>query len=223
MKIRSIILTYDNPLYNYFDTIKTRYYDSIGHDYILVYNSNSEFYYNEDKKIVNYNHGDWSYNSSGIPIMLDKFIDIIDRQFTNNYDFIIRENSSTFTNIPIIKQLLTQHRNNHYAGFFDPTWNFVSGACTIFSQPALQCLYQNRNHLVRNIEDDVAIGSLLTGCGIQKTFIDRYSIHERHDIPEENEIHTALTFPQIRIRNDHDRTNIDIGIWNKISNLLKLD
>ena len=223
MKICSLILTFDQPIYNQFDVIKRAYYDSIGHDYYVVYNSTQPSFVDKENKIINYYHGDWSYNQSGIPAMLDKFIDIIDKQIVNEYDFVIRENSSTFTNIPIIKQIIENTSECNYAGFFEPTWDFVSGACTVLSQKSLQLLLQQRAFLQKNIEDDVTIGRVLSQCGIHRTFIDRYDISNRHALPCDDEITTALNYPQIRIRNDSNRQLIDVGIWNKISDKLLLE
>jgi hypothetical protein len=221
MKICTVVLTYDTPLYNYFDNIKRAYLEQQQLDYFFVYNGIDNTKHNIPNKTYNYLSD--IKHLSGVPVMFDKFIDIINSGLLDKYDYIARCNSSTFINVDAIRKKLTH--NNMYMGFFYPNWNFISGACTIFSQDILKLLKEN-SHLVNKFqEDDVAIGELMNRLNIPKTYLDRYCfeshIQDTHiTVPSDDIIQEAIKYPQIRIRNNSNRDLIDKGIWDKIANLV---
>lgn len=223
MKICTVVLTYDAPLYNYFDGIKRKYLEKNNEEFLFVYNGTDNAKHNIENKTYNY-YTD-TIHPSGIPAMYDKFIDLIKSGLLAEYDFVIRVNSSTFINTNIIRQHLQNKDNDVYMGFFHPDWNFVSGACMIFSKDVIRKITDNFMHVNRSIEDDVAIGNLMSHLNVPKTFLDRYCfeshIQDTHiGIPTDDEIKTALTYPQIRIRNNSNRELIDIGIWSAISKFI---
>jgi hypothetical protein len=220
MKICTLVLTYDTPLYNHFDKIKRSYLEKRNEDFYFVYNGTDTTKHNPNNRELNY-FSDVRQHA-GIPVMYLKFIKLIQSGLLNDYDFIIRVNSSTFLNLDIIKQKLSELKDNVYMGFFDPAWHFVSGACIIFSQDMLQLLGRNFDSVNFYKEDDVVIGDIMSAQNAKKTYLDRYCLHNLTTIPTEEEIKTALTYPQIRVWNPHDRMTIDTGIWDKISNLLYL-
>lgn len=227
MKICTIILTYDNNLYNYFDSIKRKYLDQKKEDYYFVYNGTDHSKHALDEKSYNY-FSDVSH-PSGIPVMFDKFVDVIKSGLLDEYDYVIRANSSTFINMDVVRNFLkNSSRNNVYAGFFFPDWHFVSGACIIFSKDVLQALACNANRVNKHQEDDLAIADAMRSCNIPKTYIDRYCfeshIQDTHiTVPDDNTIVQALSYPQIRVRNNSDRDTIDKGIWNSISRILNIE
>jgi len=232
MKICTAVMTYDDPLYNHFDKIKRAYLEKNNEDYYFVYNGTDNSKNDLSKRSLNY-YSD-IHNEGGIPVIYLKFINLIQSGIFNNYDFIIRVNSSTFINMDIIREKLATLKDNIYMGFFDPAWHFVSGACIIFSQDMLQLLAKNFNTVNYFKEDDVVIGDIMTSQNVNKTYLDRYCLHNLTAVPSEEEIQKALTYPQIRIRNhlnnqgiyegmgSKNRAIVDVGIWNKISNILQL-
>jgi hypothetical protein len=219
MKICSIILTYPSELYIKFDECKRKYYDYINHDYFFLYNSPTD---NTIEGKNNYNYVADCNNPSGIPIMYEKFIWFLKNNNLDDYDYIIRENSSTFVNIRNIKNSITEYKDKTYMGFYEKNWDFVSGACTIFSKDLIQELKKRDIHSP-HIEDDVYLGKIMRELGVTKTFLDRYSIEHYNQIPPTSVIEEALKYPQIRIRNDvvgrADRNIVDVGIWNLILNV----
>lgn len=223
MKICTVILTQDKPLYNHFDSIKRRYLEKNNEDFIFVYNGTDNT--KHDLKNKTYNYYSDVVHPSGIPVMFEKFVDIINSGLLNDYDFIVRVNSSTFIDLKQIRQHLENKTENVYMGFFYPNWNFVSGACSIYSKDVLQKLAKNANIVNKYQEDDTAIGGLMQHLNISKTFLDRACfeshIQDTHiTVPSVDIIKQALTMPQIRIRNNSNRDLIDIGIWNIIADLV---
>lgn len=218
MKICTVVLTYDEPLYNHFDCIKKQYLQKHNEEFIFVYNGTDNSKHNLKNNTYNY-YSDINH-SSGIPVMFEKFIDVTNNVLLDKYDFVIRVNSSTFINIEEIKLQLKNKTDNVYMGFFNPTWNFISGACTIFSNDVLKKIVENAHNVNKYQEDDIAIGHLMQQLNIPKTFLDRASLDSYNTIPPVEVIKQALTMPQIRIRNNFNRELIDIGIWNTIADLI---
>ena len=138
MKINTVVLTYDKPLYNMLDLIRRTYYKSINEPFTFVYNGTDLSKNNLTNNEINY------YSTvkqhAGIPAMFYKFIDIIERNMLTEYDFVIRTNSSTFLNMPVLKKILStlNPQDDVWAGFYAPDWHFISGSCIIFSQSTLK-------------------------------------------------------------------------------------
>lgn len=233
MKYITLVLTYDKPLYNVLDDIRRIYLHENNENNLFVYNGEDTTKNDLTNNITNY-YSDVK-NIAGIPAMFYKFIDIIERNMLTEYDFVIRTNSSTFLNMPVLKKILStlNPQDDVWAGFYAPDWHFISGSCIIFSQSTLKKLIAGKNKFNVNIEDDVLIGQILTSQGVPKTYIDRYQFCERTTLPTDEEIQHSLQFPTIRVRNETKeelaaagsndpnwksptREIIDVGIWNKI-------
>lgn len=223
MKICTVILTHDDPLYNHFDGIKRKYLEKSNEDFLFVYNGTDTSKHNLNNNTYNY-YSD-IVHPSGIPVMFEKFIDVINSGLLNDYDYVIRVNSSTFIDLKQIRQNLIDKKENVYMGFFYPNWDFVSGACSIFSKDVLKKLTENVHLVNKNQEDDTAIGSLMSRLNIPKTFLDRACfethIQDTHiTVPSVSVVQEALKQPQIRIRNNSNREVIDKGIWNIIADIV---
>jgi len=225
MKICTLVMTYDAPLYNYFDNIKRAYLKQENANYFFVYNGIDTT--KHDLANHNYNFiAEITYPCSK-PVMFNKFVDVIRSGIIDEYDFIIRVNSSTFIDINRVRQELETKDNNVYMGFFFPDWNFVSGACSIFSRDVLKKISDNAHLANPQHEDDLVIGEIMYRSNVPKTYLDRYcfesNIQDTHTtVPSEETIRKALTYPQIRIRNNSNRELIDRGIWDLIGqNVLK--
>lgn len=217
MKFLHIVLTLDTPLYREFNRYKKAYYDEIGHDVIFVYNGTDKSLHKPDEGLYNYFHNN---PGNGIPVMLLKFMQILQEPIIANYDIIVRENASTFLNMGIIEKL-DLSKDFLYGGYFEPQWNFVSGMATFFNRDTLKTLQIWKDELDYTIYDDVAIGNVLLNHGVGRTFIDRYNISERVDCVDDEELQWALEKPQIRIRNDRDRWGIDLKLWSRILQAVK--
>lgn len=227
MKICNVILTYDAPLYNTFDALKRRYFNKLNQDFLFVYNSKLPTFHDKANNTYNYCCNN-PYNASGIPSMFNKFIDVIKSGVLDQYDFVVRSNSSTFVNMAVVPQCLKDKTSDIYMGYIDPTWQsyFVSGSCIIFSKDVLSKLSCHVNSVNSHREDDVVIGELMKKLNIPRTFLDRacfenYNSYNLNDtaIPSVEHVQNALTKPHIRIRNDSNREVIDTGIWKLIDQL----
>jgi len=216
MKICTVIMTYDTPLYSHFDKIKRNYLNKKNEDFYFLYNGTDTSLHNIEKRQINYFCN--TPHPAGIPTMFHKFMHLIESGLLNDYDYVIRCNSSTFVNIDMIREKIKTASKELFMGYFDPGWDFVSGTCIIFSKNILQQLFNYRHKANVYIEDDVAIGRVLTSMGIQKTHVDMYLFTDRQKLPDDDEIKQALTYPLVRIRNEPNRLAIDTGIWDKISN-----
>lgn len=76
MKVCTVVLTYDQPLYTSFDNIKRKYLENKGEDFYFVYNGTDKTKHNVDNKTINYYCSE--QHPSGVPMMFNKFIEIID-------------------------------------------------------------------------------------------------------------------------------------------------
>jgi hypothetical protein len=218
MKVCTVILTYDSPLYNHFDNIKRKYLTKHNEEFYFLYNGLDNTKHNIDNRQLNY------YSNEGlIPVMYKKFIDLIDKNFFVDYDYVIRCNSSTFVNIELIKKFINSNNSKElYMGSYEPDWDFISGTCCVFSQDVLQKLNILKHHtnLQNFIEDDVVIGKTLTSVGVKKTHLDMYKFDSCKEQPAIEIIKESLKYPLIRVRNDFNREHIDTFIWDKISEIM---
>ena len=105
MKYITLILTYDKPIYNTLDAIRRIYLHENNEKYLLIYNGKDITKNDLTQHTTNY-YSDVK-NIAGIPAMFHKFIDIIERNMLTEYDFVIRTNSSTFLNMPVLKKILS--------------------------------------------------------------------------------------------------------------------
>ena len=233
MKICVLVMTYKTDLYDYFDRIKRKYLETKDVDYYFLYNGTDKSLNNPKEHNLNY-YSDCSH-PSGVPVMWDKLITFISEN-VGKYDYVIRVNSSTFVNVDRVIEKIKQHSDKEdlYMGYFSDKMQdhkagrFISGAMIIFSDTTLKKLLKVSSIFKHNLdarmrEDDVLIGLALNKVlKIPYTFLDRFSIEGVQKIPPEEVIEEALTYPQIRIRNNNDRDIIDKGIWNIIQRKLQL-
>jgi hypothetical protein len=221
MKICTVILTQDTPLYNHFDSIKRKYLDSKNEDYFFVYNGADTTKENVLQRTLNY----YSTNvhPGGIPDMFLKFIDTIKRGLLEDYDYIIRCNSSTFVNIDTIKEELQTKTDNLYMGVYGQGWNFISGTCAVFSRDVINKLANNYQLVNYYREDDVVIGDILSQLNVPMTYIPQFNFHDSNTIPSIEAVKEKINNHTIRIRNDYNRELIDKSIWNMIAQILQLN
>lgn len=222
MKLCTVVLTYDNPLYNYFDAIKRKYLESKNEEYYFVYNGTDITKNNLSNKTINY----FSENKhpSGIPDMFLKFIEVIKSGILDDYDFIIRSNSSTFINVDRIREELESKKDNIYMGAYGDGWKFVSGTCVIFSRDVLKKLVDGYQSVNFYREDDVVIGNILEQANVPQTLLPQFNFNSLTSLPGIEEVRKeVLSGYTVRIRNDHDREVIDTGIWDMIADIFLLN
>lgn len=232
MKYLVLNITYNHKLYNYFDIIKNKIAFKDGIDVYNLYNDNNlnfilqpnDFFYKNVNSFVESNEFDAAnYCVFNMHEMFLKFYTFLkdNIDLINNYDYIVRCNSSTFINFRRLHEIVeTLPRANCYAGY-KLNDILVSGTCCVFSKDVilklidteLDCIQYKDNY------DDVAIGNLISNThSIPPTNIEWYNFSSGIT-PTEQEIQTSLNYPIIRIRNNNSREEIDVDIWKRLFNL----
>lgn len=217
MKYKAIVLTYNNPIYNFFDCIKRKD--------LQDRNIPHQFVYNDTVMIDLYNETNNSVliTSAGIFSMFNKFIHTIKDSSYNEFDYIVRANSSTFLNFPLLEQFIEKlPKENCYAGYFTQPGtpkDFVSGTCMIFSKDIINKLQNININYIPSKEDDLVIFDLMNQFKIPKTYIPMYW-YNNNTIPEKDELNNVLNeYPLIRVNNPSNREVFDKAIWNMIAQI----
>lgn len=202
MKYFVTVLTHNSSPYNTFDNFRKEYFIRKNIHHMFV------------------------YNSSKIFDMYKVFIEMLQSNSSLlDYDYIVRVNSSTFLNIPILENILKElPSENCYAGYFGGIINnnrlpvtpndFISGTCIVFSKDVLKKLI---NIPIQNFnkEDDLVYFDFMRQFNIPRTFIPMYW-YDNNILPALEELKTVLQkFPLVRIKNKN-RETIDIPIWKNI-------
>jgi hypothetical protein len=245
MKICVVVLTYKSDLYDHFDRIKRKYLETKDVDYFFLYNGTDKSLSNPKEHNLNYYSDFQHYENPTVPVMWDKFMAFIS-ETAGKYDYIIRVNSSTFVNVDSVIEKIIQHSDKEdlYMGHFNgglcrqcrsnsvdvdgKEGEFASGACIVFSNATLEKLLEvnkifKHNPEARMREDDVLIGlAVREVLKIPLTYLDWYYFGDQTTVPPEKIVEEALTYPQIRIRNNANRDLIDKSIWNIIERKLQL-
>lgn len=213
-----LTLTYDKPLYNFFDDIKREYYIKKNIDYAFIYNTdvNKE---NTDRDVFYFAN---VVESQGIFTMFDKFIFTI-KNFSKwqSYDYIIRANSSTFINVDKINEVIQKLPvENCYAGYHTypgDQKDFVSGTCIVFSRDVIEKLSLIlQDHSQYQREDDLIIFDYMNRFNILKTFIPMFW-YDMNVMPSDHDLYMNMEkYPLLRIKNSDNRDTIDTYIWNLI-------
>jgi hypothetical protein len=209
-----VTLTHNTDLYNQMDAIKRELYAGLPH--FFVYNEPADRVKNETDVIFRSS----GIHPSGVPMMFEKFIYCL-RNYTSttrwlSCRYVIRSNSSTFLNLPVLIEYLNRLTPRHcYAGSitFD---TFISGACIIFSWDAIEALLSHCWRFDIHDTDDVVISRVMNYAKIPMTDIPMKFLVD-NVIPGDNEIIEMLErYPLIRVRNNADRERIDLAIWNSL-------
>jgi hypothetical protein len=166
-KIIILVLTYDDGgAYSEMDSIVRNTWGSQHNDNIKIfyYHSkplDSDDYIVDGDKI--YCNGNESYNTIG-----QKTIKSFKFLITQNFDFLLRANTSSFIHLPnLIKFLNDKPLNNFYSGKLIPyheehlNINLASGSSYILSKDLVKYVIENENSWNHNYPDDVALGELM--------------------------------------------------------------
>lgn len=233
-KFGVVIVSYDNNLYRQFDSLRNKIFTKYSIPIFTVYNGpGSSIITNESMYIA---------DNEMNPTMYNKFL--IGSQYLLNtawadIDYIVRVNSSTFLNPEIlIKTIQTLPENNCYAGV-DLFNKLISGMYIIFSKDLLLKIIHNglavpenahsfvnemfiNNHGILD-NDDVVIGMLMDKWKINRTILPDPPYYERLKSVEQAEkinYNDLLKGMAVRIKNNYNRKEIDLYMWNKLTELI---
>jgi hypothetical protein len=194
------------------------YLESRKEDYYFIYNGVDKLKEDMNNKSINY-YSD-IVHPSGIPDMLKKFLKVIEDGLVDEYDFIVRINSSTFLNYDLLRRRLQHKSPSLYLGYFENDMDFVSGGCIVFGKDTIKLIKENLACFNYSLVDDVSIGDFMRSKNQRMSYLERYSFCDRHKLPDIEEVKKALQIPHIRVRNDLDRNTIDTGIWDMIGKIV---
>jgi len=211
-----ILLSYKDQLYNYFDNYKIQICKDEG-----IYIKNI---LNASKENLNENELNYEY-SIDVFCLLPKFLWGYNhlKNELDKYDYIIRTNSSTFLNFPILEKHIEKlPKTQCYAGCI--AYNkFISGTCIIMTKDVIEKIiqspykddYKKRNE---HVLDDVLIGKIMAHNNINMINIPMHQFADLYDVPNDENIINALnTSPIIRVRNNSNRNKIDKYVWSKLT------
>lgn len=235
MKFLVLNITHHHKLYNYFDIIKNKIAFKENIDIYNLYNDtklnfllqdNDVFYKNDcSDEITNLNPADCEVKH--VYEMFKKFYFFIrvNLSVIEQYDYIVRCNSSTFINFRKMTEILNGlPRENCYAGF-KLNEILASGACNVFSKDVIRKIAETDIEQIpyKDNYDDVAISNLLTDTyKIYPQHIDRYDLSINR-VPTEVEMESAISYPMVRVRNNVNRELFDVQIWEKLFKLYRLN
>ena len=212
-----INLTSNVEPYIHFDQIKENYYRNYGVPYLKILNEPTPRLLADNELL--YISG--CVHSSGIPVMLEKFIWAIQKiQYMDvwkDLDFIVRTNASTFLNVKLLeKYLAALPKKRCYAGYIINK-RFISGTCIVFSKDVVEKLAQSNVSEFLDCYDDIALSILADRMHLRMRSIPM--VHYTNN--SENQFKTIITdlkkYPLIRIKNDKDRLYYDNKLWDIIS------
>lgn len=177
MKFIHLVLYSKNNIYDKMKIVSEEYYNK--------FNNVITFYYCFNNDITtNYKiDGNFLYfkgNETYIPGIITKTIKALEFIYKNKYyfDYIIRSNISTIIDFKLLEEELTKNPIEYYGGgIIFSAWdiehkinnihkktyynnNFISGTSIILSKKGLSFIIKNKNNIVYDTIDDIAIGVL---------------------------------------------------------------
>lgn len=211
-----LILSYKDDLYSHFDERKISICKDHGIYVRNILNSSTPLVTNENELFFEY--------SIDVFSLLPKFLWAYNtlKNELNNYDYIIRTNSSTFLNFKLLEEYIKDlPKTNCYAG--PNAYNkFISGTCIIMTKDVINKIIESpfkNDYMQKNehVLDDVLIGKIMKHNNIEMKYIPMYHFADLTNTPNDEEIvNTLKTYPLIRIRNNFNRNKIDKYIWSKL-------
>lgn len=206
-----ITLAHNTPLYNYMDAVKRGQY--AGRPHAFIYNEPADRA-KADADLI------YLSGRAQAPAMIEKFI-----WFLKNYankapwdgcSHFVRANSSTFLNLPLLDRVIAGlPPTNCYAGSIT-FGRFISGTCIIVSRDAAQKLVDYyRWHAWRRsrTEDDLVIAKAMRKGSVPMIDVPMRKLTDSIVPSDEEARDIVRAYPLIRVRNEPDRMNIDLAIW----------
>lgn len=202
-----VTLTQSTPLYDWMDAVKREQY--AGRPHVFIYNG----------PVHRPASADLIYPHRSSSPMLDKFLwflaNIADQAPWDQCTHIVRANSSTFLNLPLLEEVVDGlPRTGCYAGSI--TFGaFVSGTCIILSRDVAKQLsdYFRWRPWRGRAEDDVLIGKAMRKKRVPMIDVPMRKLTDSIVPSDEEARDIVRAYPLIRVRNEPDRMNIDLAIW----------
>ena len=223
-KILILVLTYDDgENYSIMDNIVRETWGAQCYDNIKIY-----YYYskslNDTEYIIDGNNIYCNGNESLFTIG-EKTIKAFKYLINEDFDYLVRPNSSSFIHIPnLIKYLNDKPTTRFYSGQPIPYLTnlygmyFSSGSSYILSKDLVEYVVKNSNDWNHNFQDDESMGLLMNNHGVELTPYEWLKID---DIPDENILNNINDRFQIRCKVE-TRVDIDkqIEIFKKLNKLI---
>lgn len=236
MTYKILNLTVDKEPFREFDRVKRDYYRKNNVNFSFIYNDCEDYNYVEDKEDIMYRIGlspDYQHrlnttymNDAGIPAMLNKFIAEIKKPEYEEYDYIIRSNSSSFINIANLEKTLNSGviGPSNYGGWhYDKQFfgmSFMSGTMIVIPKQIISKINSQDVSRYSHHCDDVALGYIIEEmCGGIPVALP--SPHEcmASDIDYIRHYIDDSLFLRIRADGIARNNQRDIDIWHAIEKL----
>lgn len=223
-KIIVLVLTYDDGGgYSDMDNIVRKTWGTQDNDNVKIYYyyakllGDSEYIIDGDKIYCN---GNESLSTIG-----EKTIKALKYLINEDFDYLVRPNSSSFIHIPnLIKYLNDKPTERFYSGQPIPyhtnqfSMYFASGSSYILSKDLVEYVVKNSDKWNHLYQDDVSIGELIIKHGVELTPYEWLKINE---MPDENILNDIKDKFQIRCKIEN-RFDIDeqVTMFKKLNKLI---
>jgi hypothetical protein len=137
---------------------------------------------------------------------------------TNDFDYLIRVNTTTFVNLDKIEDLLSS--GSEYIGF-EPKKEFATGWAIVMSRNLVHSLCNSKNFPldVQRKNDDRLIGDLASHHGYSLSIKPSVTIDSKSQL----ESKVDNSFPFIRIKSKHNRLTHDPILFREVVRILNSD
>jgi hypothetical protein len=217
---KTLFKKYNIPHMFLFENKPPDYYNCDEHDYVLNLDPD-RFVLDKNLTLI----------PRFLPLMIIKFLKGLQKISTENYDFILRINLSTYINFPKLHSFLYSYpRSKLFAGFIyffrlhdwdiykDVCHKFVSGTCMIFSSDVAEHLktYKLNDPLLYKHFDDTVISHLCLPATQHLCKIELLFVHNNRFISDEE----LLSYPIIRIKYPPGQRDYELQRWMYLMNLV---
>lgn len=217
---KTLFKKYNIPHMFLFENKPPDYYNCDEHDYVLNLDPDRFILDNSLELIPRF-----------LPLMIIKFLKALQKITTENYDYILRINLSTYINFPKLHTLLyTYPRSKLLVGYIYlfplQDWDiykyvphkFISGTCMIFTPDVAQHLktYKLNDPILYKHFDDTVISHLCLPAIDYLWKIELLFVHNNRFISDEE----LLSYPIIRIKYPLDQRDYELQRWMYLMNLV---
>lgn len=218
-KFGILVISYDDPLYKAMDAMRLKVFSKRNIPIYFAYNGVGTAYCNKESMYV--------ANNNMNPTMYNKLVIASDYLLKNEWadvDYIVRANSSTFLNPDILdEQIQLLPNENCFAGS-DLRGTLISGMFMVFSKDVVRKIISSGtipgHHHLNRYYDDEGICMQMRDWGIPRTIMPTPIFLDNIATPDQAK---QLKYDALvqsmghRIRNDHNRNDIDLYIWTQLT------
>jgi len=221
-----LVLASDNaPIYKELRKVYQAYlHENANIKVFMVYGDGTEFDATQDDLI----YPDVAENY--YPGMITKTIKAIQHIDENyDYDFLIRTNISTFWDFDrLLKRLDIQPLENCFTGTIrgckhkgEASPQYISGTNLVLSRDLVVKMISHKDELLSwDLPEDWAMSKLFIDSGLKPRaslpgaihFMEQFKSVDEQPILSEIEIARKMNHDNFRIKNNHDRLNIDVAV-----------